>query len=197
MAITRYQSPGHGASPGFAGGFAYATSLRHSEVPELAHSQDIDWSRARVRSPADPDSPTAACRFDGNRPTTSIFAPALTPSVLGQLIALYQHITFTQGVIWGINSFDQWGVEPGKQLALQIAPADRGRRRRFGRSGCVDPGAHRVLQSEPRVTACCETGWGLRAPSRSSPFGCELHQKPKVSMQPGRPLLRDSRTTSS
>ncbi len=68
----------------------------------------------------------AARTFPGNRPTTSIFAPALTPSVLGQLIALYEHITFTQGVVWGINSFDQWGVELGKQLALQIAPAVEG-----------------------------------------------------------------------
>ena len=53
-------------------------------------------------------------------------APALTPSVVGQLIALYEHITFTQGVVWGIDSFDQWGVELGKQLALQIAPAVSG-----------------------------------------------------------------------
>ncbi len=68
----------------------------------------------------------AARTFPGNRPTTSIFGPALTPSVLGQLIALYEHITFTQGTIWGINSFDQWGVELGKQLALQIAPAIEG-----------------------------------------------------------------------
>ncbi|GAA4197108.1 glucose-6-phosphate isomerase [Microbacterium oryzae] len=68
----------------------------------------------------------AARTFPGNRPTTSIFAPALTPAVLGQLIALYEHIVFTQGAIWGINSFDQWGVELGKQLALQIAPALEG-----------------------------------------------------------------------
>ena len=68
----------------------------------------------------------AARTFAGNRPTTSIFAPALTPRVLGELVALYEHITFTQGVIWGINSFDQWGVELGKQLALQIAPALEG-----------------------------------------------------------------------
>ena len=61
--------------------------------------------------------------FPGNRPTTSILAPALTPSVVGQLIALYEHITFTQGIVWGIDSFDQWGVELGKKLALQIAPA--------------------------------------------------------------------------
>jgi glucose-6-phosphate isomerase len=64
--------------------------------------------------------------FSGNRPTTSIMAPALTPSVVGQLIALYEHITFTQGVIWGIDSFDQWGVELGKQLAQQVTPAVAG-----------------------------------------------------------------------
>ena len=68
----------------------------------------------------------AARTFPGNRPTTSIFAPALTPRVLGELVALYEHITFVQGVVWGINSFDQWGVELGKQLALQIAPALEG-----------------------------------------------------------------------
>ena len=59
--------------------------------------------------------------FAGNRPTTMILAPALTPSVLGQLIAFYEHRTFVQGVIWGINSFDQWGVELGKALASAIA----------------------------------------------------------------------------
>ncbi|MCC2315081.1 glucose-6-phosphate isomerase [Cellulomonas xiejunii] len=64
--------------------------------------------------------------FPGNRPTTSILAPALTPSVVGQLIALYEHITFAQGVVWGIDSFDQWGVELGKKLATQIAPAVQG-----------------------------------------------------------------------
>ena len=53
-------------------------------------------------------------------------APALTPSVVGQLIALYEHITFVQGIIWGIDSFDQWGVELGKKLALEIAPAVNG-----------------------------------------------------------------------
>jgi len=58
--------------------------------------------------------------FPGNRPTSTIVAPQLTPSVLGQLIALYEHKVFTQGVIWGINSFDQWGVELGKQLATTI-----------------------------------------------------------------------------
>ena len=64
--------------------------------------------------------------FPGNRPTTSIMAPALTPSVLGQLVALYEHITFTQGAVWGIDSFDQWGVELGKELAQEVGPAIAG-----------------------------------------------------------------------
>jgi glucose-6-phosphate isomerase len=58
----------------------------------------------------------------GNRPSTSIMAQKLTPSVLGQLVALYEHLTFVQGVVWGINSFDQWGVELGKAMAKQLAP---------------------------------------------------------------------------
>ena len=58
--------------------------------------------------------------FPGNRPTSTLLAPALTPFVLGQLIALYEHKVFVQGVIWGINSFDQWGVELGKVLAGQV-----------------------------------------------------------------------------
>ena len=60
--------------------------------------------------------------FPGNRPTTTILAPELTPSVLGQLVALYEHIVFVQGCIWGIDSFDQWGVELGKELANVITP---------------------------------------------------------------------------
>lgn len=59
--------------------------------------------------------------FPGNRPSNTLIAPALTPYVLGQLITLYEHKTFVQGVIWGVNSFDQWGVELGKQLASDIA----------------------------------------------------------------------------
>ncbi|MBZ4319646.1 glucose-6-phosphate isomerase [Streptomyces huiliensis] len=61
--------------------------------------------------------------FRGNRPTTTILADALTPSVLGQLIALYEHKVFVQGAIWNIDSFDQWGVELGKVLAKRVEPA--------------------------------------------------------------------------
>ncbi|MCD6262461.1 MAG: glucose-6-phosphate isomerase [Deltaproteobacteria bacterium] len=60
--------------------------------------------------------------FEGNRPTTTIMADRLTPAVLGKLIAMYEHKIFTQGVIWNINSFDQWGVELGKALANRILP---------------------------------------------------------------------------
>jgi glucose-6-phosphate isomerase len=60
--------------------------------------------------------------FPGNRPTNTILAPRLTPRVLGELVAMYEHKVLTQGVIWGINSFDQWGVELGKELAQKIVP---------------------------------------------------------------------------
>jgi glucose-6-phosphate isomerase len=58
----------------------------------------------------------------GNHPSNAILAPTLTPGVLGQLVAAYEHRVFTQGVVWGINPFDQWGVELGKALAQQLAP---------------------------------------------------------------------------
>jgi glucose-6-phosphate isomerase len=79
-----------------------------------------------VRAEGTAEAVVPARVFSGNRPTTSIMAPALTPSVLGQLIALYEHITLTEGVVWGIDSFDQWGVELGKQLAVQLGPAVAG-----------------------------------------------------------------------
>jgi glucose-6-phosphate isomerase len=60
--------------------------------------------------------------FEGNRPTTSILFDKLTPNTLGKLIALYEHKIFVQGIIWDINSYDQWGVEYGKQIAQQILP---------------------------------------------------------------------------
>src|SRR5436305_8588360 len=60
--------------------------------------------------------------FEGNHPTNTIIAEKLTPELLGKLIALYEHKVFTQGTIWNINSFDQWGVELGKKLASAIVP---------------------------------------------------------------------------
>ncbi|WIE75124.1 glucose-6-phosphate isomerase [Curtobacterium sp. MCSS17_007] len=91
-----------------------------AQTKALAFGKTAD----EVRAEGTTDEGIVAARtFTGNKPSTSILAPELTPSVLGQLIALYEHIVFTEGTIWGIDSFDQWGVELGKQLALQIAPA--------------------------------------------------------------------------
>src|SRR4029453_19336121 len=60
--------------------------------------------------------------FEGNRPSNTILAQRLTPATLGKLVALYEHSVFTQGAIWNINPFDQWGVELGKVLAQRIVP---------------------------------------------------------------------------
>ena len=90
-----------------------------AQTKALAFGKTAD----EVRAEGTPEAIVPARVFSGNRPTTSILAPALTPSVLGQLIALYEHITFVEGTVWGIDSFDQWGVELGKKLALEIAPA--------------------------------------------------------------------------
>ena len=69
-----------------------------------------------------PDDLVPHRTFEGNRPTNVILAERLTPAVLGSLVALYEHSVFTQGTIWEINSFDQWGVELGKALAKRIIP---------------------------------------------------------------------------
>ncbi|MFL6147765.1 MAG: glucose-6-phosphate isomerase [Pseudonocardiaceae bacterium] len=76
-----------------------------------------------VRAEGTPDHVVPHKVMPGNRPTSSILAPALTPAVLGQLVALYEHTVFTQGVIWDIDSFDQWGVELGKAMAKKLTPA--------------------------------------------------------------------------
>ena len=90
----------------------------------LAQTRALAFGKTaeEVRAEGTPEELVPARVFTGNRPTASLMAPALTPAVLGQLVALYEHITFVQGVVWGIDSFDQWGVELGKQLAQQVAP---------------------------------------------------------------------------
>ena len=85
-------------------------------------------SEDEVRAEGTAEELVSARVFTGNRPTTSIMAPALTPSVLGQLVALYEHLTFVEGAVWGIDSFDQWGVELGKVLAMGLLPAIEGDR---------------------------------------------------------------------
>lgn len=94
----------------------------------LAQTKALAFGKTsdEVRAEDTPEAIVSARVFTGNRPTTSIMAPALTPRVLGELIALYEHTTFVQGAVWGIDSFDQWGVELGKVLAKQILPAIEG-----------------------------------------------------------------------
>ena len=75
-----------------------------------------------VKAQGTPDWLVPHRTFEGNRPSNMILAQQLTPDTLGKLIALYEHSVFTQGAIWRIDSFDQWGVELGKVLAMKIVP---------------------------------------------------------------------------
>ena len=90
--------------------FAQTEALAFGKTAEEVAATEPDPARVPHRT------------FPGNRPSTTIMAPRLTPSVLGQLIALYEHQVFVQGTVWGVNSFDQWGVELGKVLAVAITP---------------------------------------------------------------------------
>ena len=90
----------------------------------FAQTEALAFGRTReeVQAEGVPEDQVPHRVFAGNHPTNTILAPKLTPRVLGQLVAVYEHKVFTQGVIWGINSFDQWGVELGKSLAQRIVP---------------------------------------------------------------------------
>jgi glucose-6-phosphate isomerase len=90
--------------------FAQTEALAFGKTPE------------EVRAEGTPEWLVPHRVFQGNRPSNTILAPRLTPETLGKLVALYEHCVFTQGAIWNINSFDQWGVELGKALAQRIIP---------------------------------------------------------------------------
>jgi glucose-6-phosphate isomerase len=90
--------------------FAQAEALAFGKTPE------------QVKAESTPDWLVPHRVFEGNRPSNTILAERLTPETLGKLVALYEHSVFTQGTIWNIDSFDQWGVELGKQLAQRIIP---------------------------------------------------------------------------
>ncbi|MGW1721702.1 glucose-6-phosphate isomerase [Streptomyces sp. NPDC002306] len=91
----------------------------------FAQTQALAFGKTaeEVRAEGVAEEQVAHRTFRGNHPTTTILAPELTPSVLGQLIALYEHKVFVQGAVWNIDSFDQWGVELGKVLAKRVEPA--------------------------------------------------------------------------
>ncbi|MBL1087765.1 glucose-6-phosphate isomerase, partial [Streptomyces actinomycinicus] len=91
----------------------------------FAQTQALAFGKTaeEVRAEGVPEELVAHKTFHGDRPTTTILARELTPSVLGQLVALYEHKVFVQGAVWNIDSFDQWGVELGKVLAKRVEPA--------------------------------------------------------------------------
>ncbi|MDN5563909.1 MAG: glucose-6-phosphate isomerase [Luteococcus sp.] len=115
-------NPAHATKDGEVDVHELFLSNFFAQTAALAFGKTAD----EVRAEGTAEHIVPARVFAGNKPTTSIMAPALTPAVVGQLIALYEHITFVQGIVWGIDSFDQWGVELGKQLAMKIAPAVQG-----------------------------------------------------------------------
>jgi glucose-6-phosphate isomerase len=98
--------------------FAQTEALMKGKTTEEAHAELV-----QAKTPPERLDVLAVHKtFDGNRPSTSILFQKLTPKTLGQLVAMYEHKIFTQGIIWNIYSFDQWGVELGKQLAKKIEP---------------------------------------------------------------------------
>ncbi|MCC7446540.1 MAG: glucose-6-phosphate isomerase [Anaerolineae bacterium] len=103
-----------------------ANFLAQTEALMKGKTPDAVRAELRANGGQPSEALVAAKTFPGNRPTNSILFRELTPETLGSLIALYEHKIFTQGVIWGINSFDQWGVELGKVLAKAIEPELKG-----------------------------------------------------------------------
>jgi glucose-6-phosphate isomerase len=96
--------------------------LLMSNVFAQAEALAFGKTEEEVRAEGTPDAVVPHRVMEGNRPTNTILAHELTPRILGTLVALYEHSVFTQGVVWGIDSFDQWGVELGKALASRITP---------------------------------------------------------------------------
>ena len=93
-----------------------------SNVFAQAEALAFGKTEAEVRAEGTADAVVPHRIFEGNRPSNVILTEALTPFALGTLVALYEHSVFTQGTVWGIDSFDQWGVELGKALARRIIP---------------------------------------------------------------------------
>ena len=114
-----FARPVEGLSEGLRGQHDLLMANFFAQTQALAFGKTPD----EVRAEGVPEELVAHRTFRGNHPTTTILARELTPSVLGQLIALYEHKVFVQGALWNIDSFDQWGVELGKVLAKRVEPA--------------------------------------------------------------------------
>lgn len=113
-----------------------ANCLAQSEA--LMRGRTLDEARAKVADTFEGDELERQARhrvFKGNRPSVTIAYPRLTPEMLGQIVALYEHRVFVEGVVLGINSYDQWGVELGKELATALQPVVEGKETAAGKDG--------------------------------------------------------------
>ena len=125
-----------------------ANCLAQSEA--LMCGRTLDEAREKVRGQFEGDELERQARhrvFPGNRPSTTLIYPKLTPEVLGQIVALYEHRVFVEGVILGINSYDQWGVELGKELATALGPIVAGEESAEGKDGSTQMLVDYVLKN--------------------------------------------------
>ena len=116
-----------------------------SNVFAQAEALAFGKTEDEVRAEGTPEAVVPHRVFEGNRPSNVLLAEQLTPFTLGALVALYEHSVFTQGTVWSIDSFDQWGVELGKALAQRIVPELTSRGRAGPRARLVDERAHPPL----------------------------------------------------
>ncbi|MDG2404506.1 MAG: glucose-6-phosphate isomerase, partial [Paracoccaceae bacterium] len=128
---------GHDADLGAHHSLLVANCLAQSEA--LLRGRSLTQARglmaAKGLQGAELDRQARHRVFVGNRPSTTLIYPKMTPNMLGRVIALYEHRVFVEGIILGINSFDQWGVELGKELAIALGPVLSGRQTSAGKDG--------------------------------------------------------------
>ncbi len=140
VAATPTDADGHHHDLLVANCFAQGQALMHGRTPAEAEA----LTRKQGASEADAIRLAPHKSFSGSRPTSTFLYRHLDPRMLGRLIALYEHKVFTEGAVWDINSFDQWGVELGKELASSLAPIVADARCEHGRARSVDRGVGRA-----------------------------------------------------
>ncbi len=118
FAQPQHELPGDGAAGSSGDMHDLFSANLFAQTSALAFGRTVE----EIVAQSTPADGVAHRVMPGNRPSSTILVPRLTPSTLGQLIAFYEHVTFVEGTIWGIDSFDQWGVELGKMLARRLAP---------------------------------------------------------------------------
>ena len=125
--------------------FAQAEALAFGKTPEELKAENVPAALIPHKT------------FEGNRPSNTLLAEKLTPNVLGKLVALYEHSVFVQGIIWQIDSFDQWGVELGKVLAKRIIPELEGQLAE-AQARQLDQQADRALSQAQQVSGIAGRG---------------------------------------